>query len=312
MGCPDWPKCFGKWVPPTSVTELPEDYETTFAEKRLSKNVRLAGYLELLGYDQLADKLVNDPAIEEEQPFNATKTWIEYINRLIGVIIGLLIIGTVVASVKYLKTDARVFYLALASFILVVFQGWLGSIVVSTNLLPGMVTTHMLLALLIVVLLINAVYISFGSQTNKGLGIPSMTSWIIMLAMIISVIQVVLGTQVREALDVIAVSMEYKSRESWIAQAGSIFPIHRSYSILIVLINGFILYTFWKYRNHKLVLNTSLVLASVIFLSVITGMIMAYLGIAKFAQPVHLLLGTLLLGVQYVLFLISRKNKAVA
>jgi cytochrome c oxidase assembly protein subunit 15 len=310
MGCPDWPKCFGQWVPPTNEAQLPDDYEEVFVQGRVEKNERLAGFLEVLGLNQVADQLRNEPGIQDEQPFNAVKTWIEYINRLIGVVIGLLIMGTLVTSIPYLKTDSRIFILSLAAFVLVVFQGWLGSVVVSTNLLPGMVSIHMLLAIVIVGVLINAVFLSFKQSIRFPVNISSVLVWVLGLAVVISIVQILLGTQVREAIDGVAATMNYSGRESWIAETGSIFPIHRSYSILIVLINGFILYRLWKNRFNKIVFRSGVGLALVIGLSVITGMIMAYLGIPKFAQPIHLLLGTALFGVQFILFLTLRNARS--
>jgi cytochrome c oxidase assembly protein subunit 15 len=37
MGCPDWPKCFGRYVPPTSSADLPKDYKEKYVEGRMEK-----------------------------------------------------------------------------------------------------------------------------------------------------------------------------------------------------------------------------------------------------------------------------------
>jgi cytochrome c oxidase assembly protein subunit 15 len=135
MGCPDWPKCFGSWVPPTDVAQLPSNYKDIYAQQRAEKNIKFVGYLRSFGFDDVALEIENDPSILIEEDFNAAKTWTEYVNRLIGALIGILIFATFLSSFSYWREDKTVTVLSFLAFVLVGFQGWLGSIVVSTNLL---------------------------------------------------------------------------------------------------------------------------------------------------------------------------------
>ena len=92
MGCPDWPKCFDQYVPPTSVDELPVDYKEKYRAYRQKKVEKFSKFLSSVGFEDIAQELRNDKSLLIEQDFNATKTWVEYGNRLVGFVAGNLVL----------------------------------------------------------------------------------------------------------------------------------------------------------------------------------------------------------------------------
>ncbi|WP_026463114.1 COX15/CtaA family protein [Adhaeribacter aquaticus] len=315
MGCPDWPKCFGSWVPPTNINQLPKDYLEVYRDKRIQKNVRLAGHLEKIGLEEVANKMLSNPTAFIETSFNPTKTWIEYVNRLVGVVIGFLIILTLYYSFPYLKIDKAIFYLSFLSFLVVVFQGWLGSLVVSTNLLPEMVTIHMALALVLIALLIYAIARSQKESLQQRTFIFSSglfgLLWVILA---FSFAQILLGTQVRESIDQIAFDLNYSSREDWIGKLNLPFYIHRSFSWIVLLLNVFAGYQIFKLKDALLNMLITTVLG-LIFLEIFIGVGLANFAIPASLQPLHLLLATLIFGAQFTAIIVyhyATRAKGVA
>jgi cytochrome c oxidase assembly protein subunit 15 len=315
MGCPDWPKCFGSWVPPTSEAQLPPQYQEYYVQVRVEKNERLAATLSSMGFEAKANEILNDPAVKNEQAFNATKTWIEYLNRLVGAVIGFLILGTFISSLRYLKSKPLLPLFSFLTLVLVLFQAWVGSLVVSTNLLEWMITVHMLIALLIVGMLIWIYYRAeeedpnFSFSGNALLRIKPVT--ILFLVMLVG--QVVLGTQVREEVDAIASSLSYELRNTWIESLGLSFKIHRSYSIALLLVFAWMVRSYKDgIRSDRRLRDLFVFLALTMGISILTGVTMAYFSIPAFAQPLHLLLGSLLVGIQYYLVLYVGRSVRLA
>jgi cytochrome c oxidase assembly protein subunit 15 len=312
MGCPDWPKCFGSWVPPTDASELPANYREVYSQKRKAKNDRLAVTLRRMGFDDTANLITNDPAMFEEAHFNPLRTWIEYGNRLIGVLIGLFIFITAVLSFRYFRTDRLITWLSLLAFVGVGFEGWLGSIVVSTNLLPGTITVHMLLAIAIVCLLIYAVARSYDGLVPVQLQ-GGKTAVNVLLGLLLSVMQVGLGTQVREEIDAIASGLGGAGRDTWIEKLGIPFYIHRSFSLLVLGVNLGLVWLLRKHGAWSGVLRFFVIsLLAVIGVSILSGAALAYFAIPAVLQPVHLLLAALLAGIQFTLLLLVNQRKVLS
>ncbi len=282
MGCPDWPKCFGQYVPPTDVSQLPTDYKTQFA---------------------VAGKEIAD--------FNVFKTWTEYINRLIGAIIGLLILLTVVFAAPYLKSEnKKIFWLSLLAFVLVGFQAWIGAKVVSSDLAVYMITIHMLIALVIVGLLI---YTITASQNFK---IPQLASFpplkgIIFLTLLLSLVQIISGTQVREAVDNVASRID--DRWLWTDQLGIIFKFHRSWSLLNLALSAYLMIQFKRvFERNSILYKAALALVLLMSTQALTGAVLANLGFPSQFQSMHLTLGSLTAGMQiFIAILVFTKVKEI-
>jgi len=259
MGCPDWPKCFGKWIPPTTVSQLPPDFEKYLKQQDI------------------------------DHTFNVYHTWIEYINRLLGALLGIFIlIHSVWSFRKFFYIKRSVFLWSLGLVVAVGFQGWLGKKVVDANLAVVKITTHMLVALLIAAIPVYIIYLVREREKVKHATLKKLTS----LALILLVLQIVLGTEVREQIDIVAKSLNYTQRELWIDRLDIFFKIHRSFSLVIfAAVVGIFLKSKMITQLSKVALLNLILVGVLIFL----GVVMNYVHIPAIAQPLHLLFSSILI-----------------
>ncbi len=309
MGCPDWPKCFGQWVPPLVESELPENFKEIYSEKRRIKNEKLATTLSAFGAKSSAKMILGDESTYTEDDFNATKTWVEYINRLIGAFIGILLFALFLSAIPLIRIEKS--FATFSGLIVIVtgFQGWLGSIVVSTKLLPGMITIHMLLALLIIASLIAVVFSSYGNIVkDKPLKTMSSLRYVFLIMLLALIPQIVLGTEVRESIDILSKQMGLEMRSNWVDSLGLSFYIHRSFSWVFLALSIYSFYKVYKvYTSKSLEFRAITALMVLVVLEILLGVGMANFGVPPVFQPFHLLFGTGLFGLVLFLFLMASR-----
>lgn len=300
MGCPDWPKCFGYYIPPTEVNQIQwkpnQNYEKGYI-------VIIQEELRIAPKDFTSTKAYNPNNWEkytkhDYAKFNVWHTWIEYINRLVTVLSGIPILIMFIFSFGYWKNKKQIPLLATLTIIGMGFQAWLGKVVVDSNLLPFRITIHMVMAFVILAILLYLQYLTKERIRNKN--IPNSFKTFLVSAVILTLIQVTLGTQVRQYIDEQAKTLGELSKSQWLNPPTLTFYIHRSFSVLIVFINGWLLYTNKKLQLHLSKLNWVLVF---IVLEAITGIAMYYFNFPFLSQPLHLVFASLLFGIQFFILL---------
>jgi len=304
MGCPDWPKCFGYYIPPTEEKEL----LFTTGKEYDKGQVIIKDQKLLVAKTDFKAQSIFEPSDWEKYTkhdyalFNPFHTWVEYLNRLVGALAGLACLVAFFLSFRYWKDNKKQIALYFLICFLMGFQAWLGKTVVDSVLNPYKITTHMLVALLIVSLQLFGIFTAQNSQ--KSIVIDRKFKLILGIAVGLTIIQIILGTQVRESVDTI-IEMGLP-KKAWIQNPKINFYIHRSFSILVLIVNGFLFY-----RNRKLGLGFTKMnwVAVIILLEILSGISMYYFNFPFGTQTIHIVLATLLFGLQLYLMLENSKKQ---
>lgn len=290
MGCPDWPRCFGLLIPPTCSCELPDNYQEIFLEKRLQKVKKYTALLEKIGFSEKAIAIANDKSILQPEEFNAEKAWIEYINRLFGVLAGFFAFTfAVLAFVK--KQSFTTKLMTLSGLIMLLLNAWLGSVVVATNLMPGIVTLHFLLSFLCIFFFMLAMHSSnkfqYNFQGNPGKGV-----W--KLLFLLAMAEVLLGALARENVETLMAEGNLVSKNGRLAyeMMNFEFVVHRFLPAVIVCIP---LLAFLKTRKSQPTLaHAYLAVAIIGLLQICLGAMNIVYVLPPVSQISHIVLGSIL------------------
>jgi heme a synthase len=260
LGCPDWPKCFNRWIPPFSASQLPEHI---------------------------------DPGL-----FNFTLAWIEYINRLVGMFVGFAILGTAILAIVYFRSNKKILWPSIFAALLVAFQGWQGGQVVASELEPMLVSSHLLIAILIVNLLLYVLqqinftenHVVKNNQSSNVIKLGFLFLWLFIIT------QIMIGTQVRGAIEVVSDIFPLLSVHDVLERIGPIEPIHRTMGLFAVIWSLLLGIKVFKSEKSSQLKGFSFALAILGLGQLAVGAILVYLGLPALMQLFHLWIASLITG----------------
>lgn len=286
MGCPDWPKCFGYLIPPSSPEQL--EFKANHAYKAGIMIMHQAHFY--TAKSDFTSSSQFEPAHweifteHEYVAYNPRHTYTEYINRLSGALLGVFAFITLVSAFFIGKKEVLFNFIAV---IFIGFEAWLGKTVVSSNLSPVKITVHMLFAIFIMVILAFLL-----ERARTGFKNIKAGKYILITIVLLSA-QIMMGTQVRELVDHFR---ELGMGNQIYGNFNIISYIHRSTSILVLI--SFIVMTF-KLHQSKLLTPINhyiwLGFAAILILT-FSGAVMWYSNVPMSLGPLHLVLSILLLS----------------
>ncbi|MFY8077265.1 MAG: COX15/CtaA family protein, partial [Flavobacteriales bacterium] len=226
----------------------------------------------------------------------------EYINRLLTGLLGLpILVMTFLALIYYKKSNDYwpVLYSVFA-IVMILFEAWLGKMVVDKNLNTSTITLHMVGSLGI---LLSLLFLIRRTNETENYTIPPTLRKALSFFFLIHLVQLLLGTQVRESVDLL---LENGVGRNFIVDNLPVgFKIHRSFSILIVILTTMM---FLQYKRLQIKPRKFLLLFGVIGFEILFGVGLAYLDLPIVLQPLHLLFSIILFALSGMILLETKKK----
>lgn len=304
MGCPDWPKCFGYYIPPTSEEQITWQPNKTYNKGMIiiKDEALFVADSKVTTSESFDPKNWSTYTKHDYAQFNKFHTWTEYINRLVTVLSGFIFLFLLAGAIQFRKENKWIPILAFSAFFLMLVEAVLGKIVVDTNLKPTIITIHMVVGLIIIALILRLLFIISEKKTKYQY--HSLFTKLLVISVIFSLIQIASGTQVRQFIDEQVKLFGFENKEYRLMNPSFTFYFHRSFTIAILLVNGGMFYLNQVKKLGYPLLNWVMIL---LLAETITGILMYYADFPLGTQAIHLLSGALLFGVQFYLWMQSRR-----
>jgi cytochrome c oxidase assembly protein subunit 15 len=288
LGCPDWPTCWGCLIPPWKASQIDP------------------ARLDLDRFRRNAERHGIDPATITPETvlsrFNPVHTWVEFLNRLTSLPLGLSTLALFVGSFFAERRRGWLCVVAFLSLADVAFNAWLGAEVVHSGLKPGVITLHMALAFGLICLLTTAVRLT-GKASMRPVAtfgpLRRRIAVVSVLFFLCLVVEGILGSQVREHTDELAKSAGHLARAEWtgLLEQTTIYLVHRSASWSLLVTSALLL--FWVQCSPRPGAVRPRLLFVGVLAMMVMGVILAHVAVFRVIQVLHVGMTAVLLSVAW-------------
>lgn len=260
--------------------------------------------------DKKATEIEQNKEILIAHDFSYRTMVTEYTNRLFGALTGVFALLTFVSAFQFIRSNFKRFALVFGGLLFIGFNGWLGSLVVDTNLLNGVVTTHFMLAFIALSFFMIAYNHRKRYEVNTNVAL-SKVRWISLILFTGLLLQIIGGTTIREMVDSLVQQGVAISSELLIAASFeySSFMVHKIFPVaLLALIVGLLIYI--RKKDKEFNINMLLALLVLFVLQGLSGSLNLLTGNSTVSQLMHVALGGLVFaaGLQWIIQLFRTRD----